>query len=115
MRFSKSGKEKLGEAQTIDISANGIGLISKIKLSPNTPLQMWVNMPDEHEPLFIIGRAIWHKSLGGNKRQWRIGVHFKKEHLMDLSRIYYRSNEIAQMSYNRTQAIAYLVNSYVLC
>ena len=56
IRFLASGKDKECPAQTTDISANGIGLLCKEKFSPNTPLEMWLDLPEVR--LFGLNRQL---------------------------------------------------------
>jgi len=77
------GSEGVGE--TVDISANGVGFITNQELSNKTPLEMWLNIPDQHEPLYTRGRVMWtgESDIGQN----RIGVRLDKAELMGLARV----------------------------
>lgn len=88
LRFSKSGQGEISVAETVDISAKGVGFISKTALSPNMPLEIWLDMPDHHRPLYITGKVIWSKNQGGKNKLCQAGVQFKNANLMDLGRIY---------------------------
>jgi hypothetical protein len=79
-----SGKE--GKARTVDISANGLGFITKENLASATPLELWLHIPDQHEPFYTRGQVVWSKGLAGEERQ-RIGVRLEKAELMGLARI----------------------------
>lgn len=79
----KSGKE--GQAQTQDISAKGIGLVTNEELNPQTPLEMWLEIPDKGEPLYTRGEVVWSKPRDVN--EYRIGVNLEKADLMGLSRV----------------------------
>lgn len=70
-----------GTAQTFDISANGIGFTTSSRdLSSNMRLEMWLDIPDQHEPLYTRGEVVWSKGS-------RIGVHLEKAELMGLARV----------------------------
>lgn len=69
-----------GSAQTFDISANGIGFTAAEGLSSNTRLELWLNIPDQHEPIYTRGEVVW--SAGS-----RIGVQLEKAELMGLARV----------------------------
>ncbi len=79
-----SGKE--GEAETVDISANGLGLVTRSNLGPNTSLEMWLRIPDQHAPLYARGAVVWSKP-SGSPVQTRLGVKLEKAELMGLARI----------------------------
>jgi hypothetical protein len=74
-----------GTGQTADISAKGIGLVADVELAPNTPLEMWLEIPDKGEPLYTRGEVVWSKMMEPNK--FRIGVNLEKADLMGLSRV----------------------------
>lgn len=78
-----SGRE--GNADTVDISANGLGLVTHENLSVRTPLEMWLDIPDHHEPLYTRGEVVWSQSLA-DVNQYRVGVQLEKAPLMGLAR-----------------------------
>ncbi len=75
------------QAQTLDISAKGIGFISNENLLPNTVLEMWLELPENHQPLYLTGKVIWSKNLKGGGKEWRCGVLFDKVDLVGLGHI----------------------------
>jgi len=79
-----SGHE--GEAQTVDISANGLGLATDESLDLHTPLEMWMRIPDKHEPLYARGEIVWSQPLT-DPRHKRFGVRLEKAELMGLARV----------------------------
>jgi len=78
-----SGKE--GQAQTHDISAKGMGLVSNVPMMPETPLELWIELPDRGEPLYSRGEVVWSSPIREN--EYRIGVTLEKANLMGLSRV----------------------------
>ena len=85
LRFLKVSENREGTGQTADISAKGIGLVADVELAPNTPLEMWLEIPDKGEPLYTRGEVVWSKMMEPNK--FRIGVNLEKADLMGLSRV----------------------------
>jgi len=79
-----SGKE--GKADTTDISANGLGLIVNESLPARTPLEIWLGIPDKHEPLYTRGEVVWSEPLSGTGEH-RAGVRLEKAELMGLARV----------------------------
>ncbi len=80
----RNGRE--GIADTVDISANGVGIITDEYLSAKTPLEMWLQIPDQHEPLYLRGEVVWSEGLSDTPRQ-RAGVHLENARLMSLARV----------------------------
>ena len=87
IKFLPMGKQKKSKAETIDISANGIGFISKTEMSRNTPLEIWLDAPNRDKPLYFAGKVIWSKIRGVKFQQWRTGVLLKLANLIDLGRL----------------------------
>jgi hypothetical protein len=86
VRFLDSTSGREGQADTIDISANGLGLVTNESLSAMTPLEMWLGIPDQHEPLYTRGEVVWSESLS-SAGDHRLGVRLEKAELMGLARI----------------------------
>ena len=79
-----SGRE--GQADTTDISANGLGLVTNESLPAMTSLEMWLGIPDQHEPFYTRGEVVWSEPLPGTGAH-RIGVRLEKAELMGLARV----------------------------
>lgn len=79
----KSGREAC--VQTYNISAKGIGILTKERLEAHTPLELWLEVPDKGEPLYIRGEVTWSKAEGLG--EYRAGVSLEKAELMGLSRV----------------------------
>jgi len=87
LRFIELATNKEGQAQTVDISAKGVGLVVDRELSPRTPLEMWLDIPDHHEPLYTRGEVVaCSNSLEPNK--YRVGVELEKADLIGMSRVF---------------------------
>lgn len=86
LKFIDLKANEEAEAQTQNISAKGIGLVTDKELKARTPLEMWLEIPDRGEPLYTRGEVVWAKTLQPNK--YRIGVELEKADLMGISRIF---------------------------
>jgi c-di-GMP-binding flagellar brake protein YcgR len=78
-----SGRQ--GRAITQDISAKGMGLVANEALPQATPLEFWLEMPDQGAPIYSRGQVAWSKQVEPDV--WRMGVDLEKADLMGLSRI----------------------------
>lgn len=74
LKFHDPLSGKNGKARTVDISANGTGFITDEILSPGSMLEIWLVIPDNHEPFYSKGEVVWAKDLTGTNKQ-RVGVH----------------------------------------
>lgn len=72
-------------AETRDVSAKGIGLALQEDLPANTPLEAWIEVPDQGEPIYARGLAVWSRQDPGSG--YRIGMDLERADLMGLSRI----------------------------
>lgn len=75
-----------GSLLTVDISADGFGVISEKMLPQSTLLDFWLHIPDEHEPFFTRGKVAW-ASGKEEEKGIRIGVRLEKPELLGLARI----------------------------
>jgi len=88
IRFLDPSSGREGEAETVDISANGLGLVTSKVLSERTPLEIWLDIPDQHESLYVRGNVIWSDDLGySGSGQQRVGVRLERAELMGLARV----------------------------
>lgn len=85
LRFLDSKGNREGLAKTVDISAKGMGIESSEELAPQTPLEMWLNIPDRGEPLYIRGEVVWSKQIDPNL--YRAGINLEKAYFMSFSRV----------------------------
>ena len=85
LRFFDLIKGKEGEAQTFDISAKGLGFLSRDLVSCSTPLEIWLKVQDKLEPLYMRGQVVWSERVAVGD-QYRVGVNLERAELMGLSR-----------------------------
>lgn len=78
-----SGKEGTGE--TRDVNAKGVGFRTVNSVKINTPVEMWLDVPDRGEPLYTRGKVTWSSPEGLG--EYKIGVALERADLMGLSRI----------------------------
>lgn len=71
----------LGEAhtQTQDIGAKGICLLTREELTADTPLDIWLQMPDNGEQVYIKGKVVWSNMIEPDK--YRVGVNLENTEL----------------------------------
>jgi len=91
VRFLNPSNGKEGQADTVDISANGLSFVTNENLSVRTPLEMWLGIPDQHEPLYTRGAVVWSKASADTEEK-RIGVRLERAELMGLARVLWTSN-----------------------
>lgn len=73
-----------GLAQTQDVSAKGLGLVTKEELPVNASLELWLETPDRGESLYTRGEVVWSKCLEINRCQ--AGIKLEEADLMGFSR-----------------------------
>jgi len=78
-----TGKEGAGLAK--DISAKGMGLVTDEALALASPLELWLEIPDQGEPLYSRGQVAWVKQEGASS--CCAGISLEKADLMGLSRV----------------------------
>jgi len=66
-------------AQTQDISARGLCLLTKGALATDTPLDIWLQMPDNGEQIYIKGKVVWSNMIEHDK--YRVGVNLENTEL----------------------------------
>jgi len=74
-----------GRGRTADISAKGVGIMIGVQLKVRTPLELWIEPPDEMDPLYTRGEVAWSMPTGVN--EYRTGVNLEKADLLGLSRL----------------------------
>ena len=78
-----SGQE--GLAQTVDVSAKGLGFSTNQELRLHTTLEIWLDFPDMQGPLHTRGEVVWSKPQGVH--DYQAGVELEKADLMGISQI----------------------------
>lgn len=86
LRFIEGEAAQECTAETCDVSAKGIGLVTQQAFRPGVPLEMWLQMPDRNEPLYTRGEVVWSQMLEPNK--YRTGIELEKAELMAMSRVF---------------------------
>ncbi len=85
LKYLDPNSNREGQAQTCDISAKGIGMLSQEKLATNTSLELWLQMPDKSEPFYTRGEVVW--SEPASNEEYRSGINLDKADLMGVSRV----------------------------
>lgn len=85
VRYCDADSLREEQAQTYDISANGIGLVASESLATHTNLDIWLNVHDSAEPINLKGTVVWSSISRYNK--YRIGVELLDPDLTALSRV----------------------------
>jgi len=92
VRLLSLDNQREAVATTCDVSAQGLGIVSKEPLSFNDALEVWLDMPDKKEPFYAQGRVAWRQvSTAG---LYRLGVRLDQVDFMGMSRIF-RGNFVA--------------------
>lgn len=84
MRWLSSLDGTQSEAETIDITANGIGFVTREDLPCGAPLELWLSLPQRPSPLHTKGEVVWSQYLAESNQQ-RVGVRFATEEFMSLA------------------------------
>ena len=63
--------------QTIDFSRGGIGFVSHQRIPINKKIAIELDLFDENEPVVVIGRVRWVKTIGKSDN-YRIGLAFEE-------------------------------------
>ena len=66
-------------AQTQDISAKGLCLVTREALAADASLDIWLQMPDNGEQIYIEGKVVWFHLLEPDK--YKVGVNLENTEL----------------------------------
>jgi hypothetical protein len=83
LRFLDLASNREGLAQTHDINARGIGIITDEKVLPDTSLEIWLQTSNNDVLLHTRGMVVWSKQIEVN--QHRIGINLEKVELMRIA------------------------------
>jgi hypothetical protein len=85
LRYINLDSKQEGTAQTHDISAKGLRLITHEELRPNTSLELWLQTPDRSEPFYTRGEVTWSESAGPDT--CCAGINLERIDFMGISRL----------------------------
>lgn len=86
LKFFNLDNGKNGEAETVDISANGVGFVTKENLEAKTPLDILLYIPHDGKPIRARGEIVWSQSLADGSQQ-RVGMRLEELELVSFSKI----------------------------
>lgn len=75
-------------AESLDISADGLGVMAYENLACNTHLEIWLDIPDHHQPLHLEGEVVWCNRVSDSGDEYRIGIQLQHQELFSLSRLF---------------------------
>ncbi|MCM8780879.1 MAG: PilZ domain-containing protein [Candidatus Omnitrophica bacterium] len=83
LKFKDLNNDSEGKGELHDISAKGVGFVTDRELSPNTSLDISIEMPNKSEYLCSKGQVIWSSKIDTDK--YRVGVELEKIDFVGLS------------------------------
>jgi len=86
VKFIDLDTNREAEAGACDLSAKGVGIVSKEDLMSGDRLELWLNMPDKKEPFYTRGTVVWTEQQETGK--YRAGISLEKAEFMGLSRMF---------------------------
>ena len=89
IRLLDAGQEGECKAQTVDISANGIGLVADEQFEPQTSLEMWLDLPETKSPFYTRGEVVWSRRISDTP-EYRTGIRLEKAELVGLAPILWK-------------------------
>ncbi|MDP2941673.1 MAG: PilZ domain-containing protein [Candidatus Omnitrophota bacterium] len=84
LRFLVPASGEEFQAESTDISAKGVGILSRENLQPAADLELWLDLPDRGEPLYARGKVAWSQPAGN--QLYRLGINLEKADFMGLGR-----------------------------
>lgn len=84
MRYKdlKFGEKGVGECR--DFSGGGASMDFGYQMKNATPLEMWFDLSDGHEPMHLLGKVVWSRQEG---EAWRTGIAFERQRLISMARV----------------------------
>lgn len=86
VRLLDSMRNKELIADTLDVSAKGLGIISNETLNTGDNLELWLNMPDKKEPFYTRGSVVWRQPQ--DAAGCRYGICLEKAEFMGMARVF---------------------------
>ncbi|MFH0739100.1 MAG: PilZ domain-containing protein [Candidatus Omnitrophota bacterium] len=83
LRFRDELTNRWGLVQAQNLSAKGIGMLSNKELSPKTPLELWLPIPEKGETYYTRGEVAWSKPVKPNI--YSVGVNLERTDLLGMS------------------------------
>lgn len=87
LKFVDPLSNKTAEGQAINVSASGIGFVTKEDIPEVVPIEIWLDIPDHHGALYARGTIVWRKTNKRQGQKQRLGVCLEKEELLGLARV----------------------------
>jgi hypothetical protein len=81
--YLDANSNKTSESETLDISAQGLGIITDEELPSDTYLQIVLKMPDNGEQISRKGKVIWSKKIYPLK--YRAGIRLEEPKIKPIS------------------------------
>lgn len=67
------------KAQTYDISAQGISIVTSKEIPVGTTLDIYIQMPDTEEKIFRRGKVVWLSLIA--QAAYKLGIKLEEPHL----------------------------------
>lgn len=77
--------KKESSGYTVDLSANGVGLVSNQNIPPDTKVEIWIKNPHNQKSIYMKGRLVWSKPLQDSN--YRLGVELEDVDLVGLAQV----------------------------
>jgi hypothetical protein len=84
MRYKDLKAGERGSGVCKDFSGGGVSIELYSGIKHATPLEMWFELPDNHEPMHLLGKVAWSERVGDI---WRTGVSFERQRLISMARV----------------------------
>jgi hypothetical protein len=78
---------------TLDISAQGLGLVSPARFRPDSQVELYLRLPETKEEFMTEGTIAWCREV--EKDKFRLGVYLEKPELMIVSQLLNGCNKSA--------------------
>ncbi len=79
LTYCNLSSKRINQAEIHNISEQGIGFVTNEELTPGTYLEIWINLPDNHEQIYLKGKVVWEQKLETN--QYGIGINLVESRL----------------------------------